>query len=198
MPFVPAKCTQCGASLQVDSSKDAAICGHCGTPFIVEKAIHNYTVHNTIHADTVIVREDSRDFDIHAGVLVNYNGPATSVVIPDGVKEIGPRVFAGFKYLERISIPDSVEAIAPDAFAGTDALREIEMSDSRWKKFYPLFSYAQQAKPYIEQGKQEQGEQERLRKEKMREVWRSKNLCQYDGKPFSLGRCSFCCRKKDY
>jgi len=193
MPFVPAKCTQCGASLQVDSTKEAAICQFCGTPFIVEKAINNYTVHNTIHAGTVIVQGGSRDFDIHAGVLVNYNGPATSVVIPDGVREIGPRVFAGFKYLEEITIPDSVEAIAPDAFKGTDALRTINMSDSQWKKFYSFFSCLENEKQ-----KQIREEQEQIRKEKMREVWRSKNLCQYDGKPFSLGRCSFCCRKKDY
>lgn len=42
MPFVPAKCTQCGADLTVDNGKDAAICSACGTPFIVEKAIQNY------------------------------------------------------------------------------------------------------------------------------------------------------------
>ena len=46
MKFVPAKCTQCGAELKVDRSKEAAICEHCGTPFIVEKAISNYMVAN--------------------------------------------------------------------------------------------------------------------------------------------------------
>ena len=39
MELVPAKCTECGAVLQVDPSKDAWICDHCGTPFIVEKGI---------------------------------------------------------------------------------------------------------------------------------------------------------------
>lgn len=44
MPLVPAKCTNCGASLTVDSSKEAAVCEFCGTPFIVEKAITNVTI----------------------------------------------------------------------------------------------------------------------------------------------------------
>ena len=44
MPFVPAKCTSCGAQLTVDNTKDAAICEYCNTPYIVEKAINNYTI----------------------------------------------------------------------------------------------------------------------------------------------------------
>ena len=46
MPIVPAQCTNCGGLLQIDSSKDAAICPFCGTPYIVEKAINNYRVNN--------------------------------------------------------------------------------------------------------------------------------------------------------
>lgn len=45
MPIVPAICTQCGAQLDVDDSKEAAVCPYCNTAFIVEKAINNY--HNT-------------------------------------------------------------------------------------------------------------------------------------------------------
>jgi len=42
MPLVAAKCTNCGANLEVDNSKDAAICPYCGTAYIVEKAITKY------------------------------------------------------------------------------------------------------------------------------------------------------------
>jgi len=42
MPLVAAKCTQCGANLQIDSTKDAAICPNCNTAFVTEKAIINY------------------------------------------------------------------------------------------------------------------------------------------------------------
>ena len=49
MPFVPAKCTQCGANITVDDSKDAAICEFCGTAFITEKVINNYNVINNFN-----------------------------------------------------------------------------------------------------------------------------------------------------
>ena len=43
MPLVKAQCTNCGANLEVDSSKDAAICEFCGTAYVVEKAIQKAT-----------------------------------------------------------------------------------------------------------------------------------------------------------
>lgn len=53
--LVPAICTQCGAKLEVDPTQDAAVCRYCNTPFIVEKAIQNYSVQNAKieHVDTV-------------------------------------------------------------------------------------------------------------------------------------------------
>ncbi|MBR4484416.1 MAG: hypothetical protein IKO97_04345 [Erysipelotrichaceae bacterium] len=55
--LVPAVCTQCGAALEVDPSQEAAVCKFCNTPFIVEKAINNYTVQhaNIEHADNVTI-----------------------------------------------------------------------------------------------------------------------------------------------
>lgn len=47
MPLVPAKCTQCGANIEVDETKEAGICQHCGTAFITEKAITNYNTYIT-------------------------------------------------------------------------------------------------------------------------------------------------------
>lgn len=43
MALVEAKCTNCGAKLEVDNTKEAAICPSCNSPFIVEKAINNIT-----------------------------------------------------------------------------------------------------------------------------------------------------------
>ncbi|MCL2062641.1 MAG: hypothetical protein FWH03_08490 [Firmicutes bacterium] len=45
--LVPAKCTQCGANIKVDDELDAAVCTHCQTAFITQKAIHNYNTHVT-------------------------------------------------------------------------------------------------------------------------------------------------------
>ena len=55
MGFVEAKCTSCGAHLEVDNSKDAAICRYCNTPFIVEKAIQYYKNEVTISNSNVII-----------------------------------------------------------------------------------------------------------------------------------------------
>ena len=42
MPLVAAKCTQCGANIEVDDTREAGICKYCGTAFITEKAINYY------------------------------------------------------------------------------------------------------------------------------------------------------------
>lgn len=47
MGFVAAKCTECGANIEVDDTKEAGICKYCGTAFITEKAINNYNTYVT-------------------------------------------------------------------------------------------------------------------------------------------------------
>lgn len=47
MALIPAKCTQCGANIEVDVSQEAGICKYCGTAFITEKAINNYNTYIT-------------------------------------------------------------------------------------------------------------------------------------------------------
>lgn len=53
--IVPASCTNCGGTVEVDPKTDTASCPFCGTTFIVDKAINNYTVKhaNIEHADNV-------------------------------------------------------------------------------------------------------------------------------------------------
>lgn len=53
MPLINAKCTNCGANLNVDSSKEAAVCEYCGSAFIVEKAINNYITNNSFAGATI-------------------------------------------------------------------------------------------------------------------------------------------------
>lgn len=91
MPLVKAQCTNCGAPLEVDNSKDAAICPSCGTPYIVEKAIQQFqlTGVNTIHADNIILNNDPTEkefaaadsqlkFKIWASALERYQQLAES------------------------------------------------------------------------------------------------------------------------
>ena len=78
MAFVAAKCTQCNAALEVDPSKDAAICPYCGTAFITEKAIHHHHTTNvtnigTLHADKVQLGDSAEDELRAAETLLKLN-----------------------------------------------------------------------------------------------------------------------------
>lgn len=65
MPFVPAKCPQCGGILEVDSEKDATLCKYCGMPFINEKAINNFK----IEYNTTNISNYSTVNNIQGGVI---------------------------------------------------------------------------------------------------------------------------------
>lgn len=131
MPLVQAKCTNCGANLEINNTLDAAVCPYCNTAFIVEKAVNNYNTTNHINAGVVnVYGGNSADFVIRGGVLVKYNGAATKVVIPDSVKIIGDSAFSGCKGITSVVIPDSVQEIGLWAFYECKALPHITIPDS--------------------------------------------------------------------
>lgn len=131
MPIIPAKCTNCGASLKVDNTKDAAICPYCGSAFIVEKAINNYNTTNHITAGTVnIYGGNGADFVIRAGTLEKYNGASTEVVIPSSVTRIGNEAFKDCAGLTSVTIPNSVTSIGNEAFEGCKSLTSITIPDN--------------------------------------------------------------------
>ena len=64
MALVPARCTQCGGAIEVDNTQEAGVCKHCGTAFITEKAINNYTTnYNITNNVTKIVNGKDSDDD---------------------------------------------------------------------------------------------------------------------------------------
>lgn len=129
MPLVPAKCTQCGANLEVDSEKECAICTACGTPFITEKAIVNYVTHNTyttnvtnttnVNAEVVHIHEDELNklFLIENGVLTRYNGALTEIVIPEGVTALGKELFLD-KDVDKVTLAKSVVRLMESSLSG--------------------------------------------------------------------------------
>ncbi len=145
MPFVQAKCPNCGGMLAVDNSKKAAICQFCEDAFIVEEAINNYNIYNTINntynndnrsthnygeGTVVNVYEDkTKDFIIKGGVLERYEGAPVDVVIPDGVIEIGAGCFKGLR-IKSVVIPDSVVSIDYEAFAHCVNLTSVIVPDN--------------------------------------------------------------------
>lgn len=73
MPLVAAQCTNCGAALQVDNSKEAAVCQYCGSAFIVEKAIHNYEINNSYQIENAnIVINDDKSFAKRLAAAEDY------------------------------------------------------------------------------------------------------------------------------
>ena len=65
--LIEGKCPNCGAMLDVDPSKEAAVCQYCGTPYIVKKAIQNYYINitnnttNNIRTDVVNIVEQKEE-----------------------------------------------------------------------------------------------------------------------------------------
>lgn len=138
MAIVPAKCTNCGSSLQVDNAKEAAICQHCGSAFIVEKAINHYCISNNITANTVNVYTSTKDFVIRAGVLEKYNGEDTTVVIPNGVRVIKTFAFQDCYALTNVVIPEGVIEIMDSAFEGCRALKSVKLPSTLRKMDGPF------------------------------------------------------------
>ena len=130
MSFVPAKCCNCGANLQVNEDQDAAICSACGTPFVVEKAINYFISGNNYRSDYKIV----------AGVLKKYYGSSVDISIPEGVIEIGSYAFKGSSHLRSITFPSSLKYINTEAFCDCVSLKKIDFSDAIEKIGYCAFA----------------------------------------------------------
>ena len=56
MALIAAKCTNCGANIEVDDTKEAGICSHCGTAFITEKVINNYISNTSFVSNTNVTK----------------------------------------------------------------------------------------------------------------------------------------------
>lgn len=46
--FIAAKCSQCGADIQVDAQRESGFCSYCGAKYVTEKVVHNYVTNNQI------------------------------------------------------------------------------------------------------------------------------------------------------
>lgn len=70
-------------------------------------------------------RKTMYDFIIEQGVLRQYSGNETEVVIPDCVTAIGDRAFFQCTSLTSVIIPDSVTSIGQGAFLECSNLTSI-------------------------------------------------------------------------
>jgi hypothetical protein len=72
----------------------------------------------------------NNDFVIEDGVLIEYKGDDSDVVIPDSVTSIGDYAFENCESLTNIEIPNSVTSIEKYAFWGCTSLTSIEIPNS--------------------------------------------------------------------
>ena len=126
MNLVSCRCTNCGANMQVDESKDTAVCSFCGSTFLVEKPTDLNELNEQAMERFVGMM---MDFEIQKGVLVKYNGKSEKVIIPNGVKQIKD-AFKGCTGLKSVVIPDSVTNIGNAAFYGCTSLTDIRIPES--------------------------------------------------------------------
>ena len=106
MAFVAAKCTQCGADLQVDKTKEAANCEHCGSAFIVEKAINNYNVANAqINAQTVNVQMGATEQSLidYANRFVDSN-PKEAIKTYKNALKVNPNCYLAWRGIAEASL----------------------------------------------------------------------------------------------
>lgn len=65
------------------------------------------------------------NFFICGTTLVKYRGKEERVVVPEGIKTIGERAFAGNEIVGRVILPDSIQEIRQEAFADCLLLQTV-------------------------------------------------------------------------
>ena len=107
MALVAAKCTSCGANIEIDASKEAGICSHCGTAFITEKVINNYNTFVTQNITNVFAQE-----------TILWSGQTSKL--------------GGFMFAAKITLP--LMLLFEMIFVVVAAFFDVGLSD-KWKTF---------------------------------------------------------------
>ncbi len=102
-----------------------------GNFFTADAFVNNSSLPYDENWGAIVYDEETDDgLLIQNGVVVNYRGTATSVVIPDNVTRIANWAFSGCSDLTSIVIPNSVTSIGDGAFDGCSGLTSIVIPNS--------------------------------------------------------------------
>ena len=118
------KCPKCGKALHRQDTR----CGWCGAH--IERQETEKTVASANEAAKTSAAAAASPFIIKNSVLNQYRGDDKSVIIPDGITEIGYRAFSNCSNLSSVAIPAGVTKIGSRAFDGCANLTEITIPDS--------------------------------------------------------------------
>ena len=103
-------------------------------PAQVGYAMGEQAVESNMETYTESRTDDSDEFVIEDGQLLRYNGTATEVMIPEGVKHIGERAFSAYTYdncsnITSVTIPEGVISIGDYAFQDCGSLTSMTIPE---------------------------------------------------------------------
>lgn len=97
------------------------------TTLIPKKAITLYARWEKETPKTEAYSGKSNDFIVKDGVLTEYTGRESVVIVPEGVTEIDYSVFMDKTFITKIVLPESVNTIRSSAFSGCNNLMELNI-----------------------------------------------------------------------
>ena len=71
------------------------------------------------------IKTDNKDFVIEDDVFVKYNGDDKKVVIPEGIKAVGPCAFWDNQSIEEVVLPNSLISLGGDTFYNCRNLKKV-------------------------------------------------------------------------
>ncbi|MCL2370599.1 MAG: tetratricopeptide repeat protein [Firmicutes bacterium] len=109
MALVAAKCTECGAAIEVEETKDAGICSFCGTAFVTQKAINEHHTHVTKHITKNVFGVDGKsaeDFYANGETFLKLKEWEKAEEAFEQAKTIEPSNYLGWLGLARTATRD--------------------------------------------------------------------------------------------
>ena len=90
-----------------------------------ERTLSKETNSSTLNYDDKV----SKDFIIDNGVLLEYKGHDSDIVIPDGVTSIGDNAFRDCSFVKSVILPEGITSIGNDTFYRCNSLKSIQLKE---------------------------------------------------------------------
>jgi len=145
MPYIDAKCPNCGGALMLDDSMDRGFCNHCGSPVKYEQAFKLVKVDEIVNVNRDITLKNLivllyRDIDNGKYHSVEYNERYKRALEldPDNEELLSfdrhlvrnGIIYNWFIETDVVEIPEGTQKIWPGALKNKDVIREISFPSS--------------------------------------------------------------------